>query len=97
MFYNDKNPTSVPKKVIIKYKTMAALESFMKEAFDVPANKSVKLAFKPTGEQEKQRFLEDYVADQLSIAVAVYIGDVSCGSVSIFVLLASALQTRIVV
>ncbi len=76
MSYNDKISTYIPKMVITKYKTKAELESFMKKAFDVPANKSVKLAFKPTGEQRKQRFLEDYVAEQLSIGVAVYIDDV---------------------
>ena len=72
---NDKTSSYTPKKVITKYKTEAELESFMREAFNVPANKSVKLAFKPAGEQRKQRFLKKYVADQLSIAVAVCIND----------------------
>jgi hypothetical protein len=73
--YNDKIYTYLPKKVITKYQTEAELESFRREAFNVPANKSVKLAFKPAGEQRKQRFLKNYAADQLSIAVAVCIDD----------------------
>lgn len=74
MSYNDSS-TCIPKEVITEYETEAELESFMREAFNVPANKSVKLAFKPAGEQRKQRFLKKYVAEQLSIAVAVCIDD----------------------
>ncbi|KAK9907392.1 hypothetical protein WJX75_002852 [Coccomyxa subellipsoidea] len=36
--YNDKIYTYLPKKVITKYQTEAELESFRREAFNVPAN-----------------------------------------------------------
>ncbi|CAL8471192.1 g10734 [Coccomyxa elongata] len=75
MSYNDTNSTYIPKKVVANCKSEAQLESFMKIAFDMPAGRPVKLAFKPTGEQQKQRFLKEYVAEQLSIAVAVHIDD----------------------
>ncbi len=42
MSYNDNNSTYIPKKVVAGCKNEAQLESFMKEAFDVPANRSVK-------------------------------------------------------
>lgn len=71
MSYNDNNSTYIPKKVVAGCKNEAQLESFMKEAFDVQVSE----AFKPTGEQRKQQFLTEYVAQQLSIAVAVYIDD----------------------
>ena len=73
MIYNDEE-SAVPKKVFAKCKSEAQLERFMKEAFEVPSNKSVKLTFRTTGKQRKH-FVKDYVADQLSIAVAVHMDD----------------------
>ena len=76
LFYNDEETTATPKRVITKHKTLAELKSFLREGFEVPANKSVTLTFKPAGEEQKQCFWDKFVQEQLSIAIAVHVDDV---------------------
>ena len=75
LFYNDKESTCLPKDLISKCKGERQLEDLMKKAFDVPASKPVKLYFKPAGEQEKSFFVDDFIEEQLEMAVAVYMDD----------------------
>ena len=75
VFYNDEMST-IPKKAIARCKSEAQLESFMREAFQVPFMKSVKLTFKSKYIVQKQIFLEDHVKEQLSRAIAVYMDDI---------------------
>ena len=78
MFYNGEM-SIIPKKAVARCKSEAQLESFMKEGFEVPSTKSVKLTYKTTGDKQKQILFEEYVAFQLSIAIAVYMDDAWCG------------------
>ena len=76
MFYNGK-ASIIPKNSVARCKSEAQLESFMKEIFEVPSTKSVKLTFRTTSNKQKHIFFEDYFVEQLSMAIAVYMDDAS--------------------
>ena len=68
--------TSMPKKIITNYKTMAELEAFLKDGFNVPADQPVKLTFKNAAGPQKNSFWSNIFKEQLSLAVAFHLDDV---------------------